>query len=270
MKQWSPPAGTLGRLVDGARRRAAELPARATALRTRAADGPAPPPFAAALCRPDVAVIAEVKRRSPSKGEINAGLDAGAQAAAYAEGGAAALSILTEPTHFGGRPEDLTAAREHAAVPLLRKDFHVHPLQLLEAKALGASAVLLIARALSPSDLPQLATAAADLGLETLVEVRDEWELERAVAIRASVIGVNNRDLETLVIDAAVSRLLLPRVPRGVPAVYESGVRTRDQVEEAALLGADAVLVGSSVSAAADPAGAVRALTAVPRTGRGA
>jgi indole-3-glycerol phosphate synthase len=215
-------------------------------------------------------VIAEVKRRSPSKGEINAGLDAGAQAAAYAEGGAAALSILTEPTHFGGRPEDLTAAREHAAVPLLRKDFHVHPLQLLEAKALGASAVLLIARALSPSDLPQLATAAADLGLETLVEVRDEWELERAVAIRASVIGVNNRDLETLVIDAAVSRLLLPRVPRGVPAVYESGVRTRDQVEEAALLGADAVLVGSSVSAAADPVGAVRALTAVPRTGRGA
>lgn len=255
--------------MDEARRRAELLPPRAAELR-RASSTLAPAPsLAGALRRPHVAVIAEVKRRSPSKGEINAGIDAGAQAAAYVGGGAAALSILTEPAHFGGRAEDLTEARARVAVPLLKKDFHVHRLQLLEARALGASAALLIARALSPSALAELAAVARDLELETVVEIRDEWELERAVDVGAAVIGVNNRDLETLAIDAAVSRRLLPRIPGATPAVYESGVRTVAEVAEAAALGADAVLVGSSLSAAADPEAAVRALAAVPRLGRG-
>ena len=255
--------------MEEARRRAELLPPRAAELRRAASALARPVSLAGALRRPHVAVVAEVKRRSPSKGEINAGIDAGTQAAAYVSGGAAALSILTEPAHFGGRTEDLTAARARVAVPLLKKDFHVHHLQLLEARALGASAALLIARALSPAALVELAGVASDLELETLVEVRDEWELERAVEVGAAVIGVNNRDLETLAIDAAVSRRLLPRIPGATPAVYESGVRTVAEVAEAAALGADAVLVGSSLSAAADPEAAVRALATVPRLGRG-
>jgi indole-3-glycerol phosphate synthase len=217
-----------------------------------------------------VAVIAELKRSSPSKGAINTGLDAGGQAAAYAAGGAAALSVLTEPTRFGGRPEDVTAALTATArrVPVLRKDFLVDPLQLVEARALGASAALLIARALPPAELRAMEQAARDLGLETLVEVRDERELDAALAADARVIGVNNRDLESLVIDLATGERLVPRIPADCVAVFESGVNGPVEVDRAARAGADAVLVGSSVSAAADPAAAVGRLAAVPRVGR--
>lgn len=267
-KVWSPPSGTLGRLVQEAWARAAELEPRAGELRRAALHAPPAPPFAGALCGPHVAVIAELKRRSPSKGDINPALEAGERCAAYARGGAAALSILTEPAHFGGRPADITDARARVIIPLLKKDFHVHPAQLAEARVLGASAALLIARALSPAELAQLAREAEELGLETLVEVRDEWELERAVRARATAIGVNNRDLETLSIDAAVSARLVPLIPAETPAVYESGVRTADEVREAAALGADAVLVGSSISASDDAEGSVRALASVPRVPR--
>ncbi len=213
-------------------------------------------------------MIAEVKRRSPSKGVINATIDAAAQATAYARGGAAALSILTEPSEFGGSIQDLTDARTATSLPTLKKDFHVHPIQVLEARAASASALLLIARALSPDTLRAMADTASDLGIEVLVEVRSEWELEHALAIEDAVIGVNSRDLETLVIDPAVTSRLIPLLPANRLAIAESGVSTRADVERAAGAGADAVLVGSAVSAASDPAAAVAALTGVARKRR--
>jgi indole-3-glycerol phosphate synthase len=258
----------LGALCEGARRYAAALAPRGAELARAAADAPAGAPFAAALRRgASVAVVAEVKRSSPSKGAINAGLDAGAQAAAYAAGGAAALSILTEPTRFGGRPEDVVdaLAATNGRVPVLKKDFHVDPLQLVEARALGASAVLLIARALTPAELRAMEQAARDLGLETLVEIRDERELDAALAADARVVGVNNRNLESLAIDLATGERIVPLVPADRVAVFESGVYSAAEVGRAAAAGADAVLVGSSVSAAPDPAAAVAGLAAVPR-----
>ncbi len=261
--------GPLGRLSAAAAARAVELEKRSADLEDRAKDAAAGPSFAAALRRPDVAVVAEVKRRSPSKGVINAGLVAGEQASAYARGGAAALSILTEPTEFGGSIEDLVEALASTTLPTLKKDFHVHPVQVLEARASGASALLLIARALPPDDLSAMADRASELGVEALVEVRNEEELERALAIKHAIIGVNSRDLETLVIDPAVTSHLIPMIPVDRLAIAESGVRIRFDVERAAVAGADAVLVGSAVSSSSDPTTAVAALTGVARMLRG-
>lgn len=265
---WSHPTGELGALTAAAHVRSAALAGRAGELERRAADAPPARPFAAALRGDRVAVIAEVKRRSPSKGAIAPALAAGEQARAYAAGGAAALSILTEPDRFGGRESDVGEALAATAIPIVKKDFHVAPLQLVEARALGASAALLIARALPPRELTSLVQLAAELGLETLVEIRDERELDIALAAGARVIGVNNRNLETLVIDLATSDRVLPLVPGDCLAVFESGVHGPADVARAAEAGADAVLVGSSVSGAADPASAVRALTTVARLGR--
>jgi indole-3-glycerol phosphate synthase len=269
-RAWSPPGGTLGQLVSETRRRVDELKRRRRELEAGAAGQAPAVPFAAALRRPDVAVIAELKRRSPSRGDINLELSAARQAAAYEAGGAAAISVLTEPRHFGGSGEDLVAARGAAGVPLLKKDFHVDAIQLLEARALGASAVLLIARALDPSALADLVAQAAALGLEALIEVRREAELERALSTDAPVIGVNTRDLETLAMDFALCERLLPLIPAERVAVAESGVTSRADVARAAACGADAVLVGSALSAAADAAAAVRALTGVVRGSRAA
>jgi indole-3-glycerol phosphate synthase len=258
--------GVLGELVEAAGRRADALGPRLAELERRACDAGPVPGFAAALRGATVTVIAEVKRRSPSKGDIAPGLSAAEQAAAYAAGGAAALSILTEPVRFGGTDADLRAARLATRVPLLKKDFHVAPAQVFEARALGASALLLIARAVPPRVLRELAALAHQVGLETLVEIRDERELDAALDAGASVVGVNNRNLETLAIDLATGEALVPRIPADRPAVFESGVLGAAEVERAARAGADAVLVGSSVSAAGDPAAAVRALTGVART----
>jgi indole-3-glycerol phosphate synthase len=238
------------------------------ALEAALARAPAVPSFRAALCGAHVAVIAEIKRRSPSKGVINDALGAAERAAAYAEGGAAALSVLTEPERFGGSLDDLRAARAAVGIPVLRKDFITHRVQLLEARVAGASAVLLIARALEPAALAELAHEAATVGLDVLVETRTEEELVRALAVPGAVIGVNNRDLETLEIEPAVGERLIPLVPADRIAVYESGVRDVNDVERAARAGADAVLVGSVLSGAADATAAVRALTAVPRLRR--
>ena len=265
---WSPPAGTLGTLVAEARRRAAALAATESELLEDARRARPALPFARALKGDRVAVIAEVKRRSPSKGAINPGIDAGGQAAAYERGGAAAISVLTEPSHFGGSTADLGEVIGAVGIPVLRKDFHVDRVQLIEAKALGASAALLIVRALSPDDLKALAETALAIGLETVVEIRDEVELERALAVGARVIGINNRDLETLKIDPATALRLLPLIPREIVAIAESGVSSAAEVEAVARAGADAVLVGSFVSAARDAAAAVRALASIPRTGR--
>ena len=261
--------GPLGRLSVASIARAEALESRRAELAARAADAAPAPSFIAALCRADVAVVAEVKRRSPSKGVINASIDAATQAASYARGGAAALSILTEPSEFGGALTDLADARRSTSIPLLKKDFHVQPVQVLEARAAGASALLLIARALAPAQLRELAHAARDVGVEVLVEVRSEPELEDALAIEDAVIGVNSRDLETLIIEPDVATRLIAMVPPGRLAIAESGIGGRTDVERLAAAGADAVLVGSSLSAAAEPAAAVAALTGVARRRRG-
>jgi indole-3-glycerol phosphate synthase len=265
---WTPPRGVLGELVTAASVRAASLRARRSALERAAAAAPPPPGFAAALRGVVVAIIAEVKRRSPSRGDINVGLRVDEQVAAYVEGGASALSVLTEPERFGGTPEDLAAAAARVAVPVLRKDFVVDALQIVEARVLGAAAVLLIVRALDREQLPSLVEAARAFGLEPLVEVRDEGELERALAAGARVVGVNSRDLETLVVDSATIARVIPLIPPDVLAVAESGIGSPADVVAASAVGADAVLVGSFLSAAGDPAAAVRALAAVPRIGR--
>lgn len=255
--------------MSQAEARAALLAERRHDLQSAADETPPGASLARALRSTSVALLAEVKRRSPSKGSIAESLDALAQARAYADGGAAAVSILTEPHHFGGSEDDLRQVRDALAIPILKKDFHVAPVQLLEARALGASAALLIARALSPARLEELSAYGRSIGLELLVEVRDEDELRRALDAGATMIGVNNRNLETLEIDATTSERLVPGVPADVVAVAESGVRTRSEVERYAAAGADAVLVGSVLSASSDPVAATRALCGVPRRSRG-
>ena len=266
---WTPPAGPLGELTAASLVRAGAAASNRAALERAVAEAPRPAGFAAALRRDTVQVIAEIKRRSPSKGTINAGIVAEARAQLYAAAGAAALSVLTEPSRFGGSLDDLRAARRAVTIPLLRKDFIVDEVQLLEARASGASAVLLIARALEPSRFNALAHFAGGVGLEVLLEVRSEEELERALAVPRGVIGVNNRNLETLVIDDEVSARLIPLVPSDRIAVYESGVADRSGVERAAALGADAVLVGSALSSSADGTSALVAFLGVHRRARG-
>ena len=266
LSPWTPPGGTLGDLTNEARARAAALAPRAAELSRLIETLAAPPGFAAALQRPRVAVIAEVKRSSPSKGQINTGLDLDKQVRAYERGGAAAISILTESGKFGGSNEDLVRARAAVRTPLLKKDFHVEVVQILEARSLGASAALVIARAVPPSRLKELIEAGVDVGIEILVEVRDAGELDLALSLDARLIGVNNRNLETLEIDPETSLRLLPLIPRGIVSIAESGVKSVADVERVAAAGADAVLVGSELSASADPESAVRALTGVART----
>ena len=266
--RWTPPGGVLGTICGESEARASRLSSRSAELERLAAAAPAAPSLEAALRRTDVALIAEVKRRSPSKGSIAPDLDAVTQARAYVAGGAAAISVLTEPVHFSGSLDDLAAVRGALSVPALKKDFHVRPIQLVEARAAGASAALLIARALDQDRLRQMMETGRDLGLEVLVEIRDEGELDRALEVGATMIGVNNRDLESLVIDPSTAERLVPRIPAGLVAIAESGVKSRSDLERYARCGADAVLVGSSISAATDPAAATRSLAAVPRIAR--
>jgi indole-3-glycerol phosphate synthase len=213
-----------------------------------------------------VGIIAEVKRASPSRGTINADLSATDQARAYERGGAVAISVLTEPTRFGGSNEDLVAVRDAVKLPVLKKDFHVAVIQLVEARALGASAALVIARAIRPDRLAEMLSAARDMGLELLVEVRDAAELDLALSLEAELIGVNSRDLETLALDHSTAGRVIPLIPRSLRAIAESGIETRADVEHAATMGADAVLVGAALSASSDPEAAVRALVGVSRS----
>jgi indole-3-glycerol phosphate synthase len=262
---WSPPKGVLGRLLASTAERVRSLAGQAGTLEDAAASAPGKAPFRQALqASPGVALIAEIKRRSPSLGGIAPSMSAADQALSYARGGAAAISVLTEPGQFGGDVADLDAAAA-AGVPLLRKDFIIDRLQLLEARAHGASAVLLIVRALPPDRLARLHVEAEELGLDTLVEVHDDEELAVALAGGYPIVGVNNRNLETLEIDGGVCARLIPGIPAEVTAVYESGVKSRDDVVRAASAGADAVLVGTALSSSSDVEGAARALTGVPR-----
>lgn len=267
--KWSPPTGPLGELTERSHSRARESALGRAELEAIVQSLAAAVPFAAALRGDHVRVIAELKRSSPSKGTLDATLDAADRCAAYAAGGAAALSILTEPSRFGGSLSDLRAARAAVELPLLRKDFITSEVQLLEARAYGASAALLIARALEPVRLAELAAAAVAVGLEPLIEVHDERELEFALRAAGAVIGVNNRDLETLVVHPDVGARLIPLIPGDRVAVYESGVVGEAGVRVAAGCGADAVLVGSALSTATGPEAAVRALVQVPSRRRG-
>jgi indole-3-glycerol phosphate synthase len=262
---WTPPSGTLGELVAAARIRADRLKARRDELDAAAGNSPKPPSFVNALRRDTVAVIAEVKRRSPSQGDINPTLDAASQSAAYAAGGAAAVSVLTEPERFGGTLDDLAAVRRRVGLPVLRKDFLIDPLQLLESRASGASAALVIVRAVDPGLLAELLATGRAAGLDLLVEIHTEAEAERALAGGAAVIGVNNRNLETLEVDPTLAARIIPQLPAGVVAIAESGIGGTADVEVAAAAGADAVLVGTALSGAVDVPRAVRALCGVAR-----
>jgi len=237
-------------------------------VRDKALDLPLPPSFRAALRGPKVAVVAEVKRSSPSKGSINAAINAVAQARLYADGGAAAISVLTEPSHFGGSLLDLSEVCDAVEIPVLRKDFIVHPVQLWQARAAGASAALLIVRALPPGLLENLTATAAAAGLDVIHEVRNAHELERAISAGASIVGVNNRDLETLVIDSSTAPALIPRIPAEIIAVAESGMGSPSDAEPAVAAGADALLIGSALSASADPLQATSMFTRFERTPR--
>jgi indole-3-glycerol phosphate synthase len=224
--------------------------------------GDAPRPFRAALEAPGLTLIAEHKRRSPSAGTIRDGLSLAQVVQAYERGGAGALSVLTEPTRFGGSLGDLREARSASRLPILRKDFVVDPYQVYESLAAGADAILLIVAALSETALRRLRAEAAAIGLETLVEVHDRAELERACAAGAEVIGINNRNLATLEVDPRRTFKLLPLVPSDTVVVSESGWRRREQLDELAGQGVDAVLVGEALMRSPEIEAACRALTA--------
>jgi indole-3-glycerol phosphate synthase len=223
----------------------------------------AAPPRPVRLRRPEgLAVIAEVKRRSPSKGDLAAIADPAALAADYAAGGAAAISVLTEQRRFGGSLADLDAVRAAVDVPLLRKDFIVDAYQVDEARAHGADLVLLIVAALPEGLLADLHAQIVGLGMTALVEVHDEAEAEAAIRIGAGVIGVNARDLKTLDVDLATVERVLPQLPSDVIGVAESGIAGAEDAARCAAAGADAVLVGEALVKSDDPVAAIRAIAA--------
>lgn len=218
--------------------------------------------FEAALRRSrSVAVISEIKRRSPSKGDLAPGLVPADLARAYERGGAAALSVLTDQEFFGGSISDLQEARAAVGLPVLRKDFTVGPADVLDARIMGADAVLLIAAALSRSELDELVALAARTGIDALVEVHDEAEAEAAVASGATLIGVNQRDLYTFEVDTDRARRVGASLPDGVTTVAESGIRDADDVRRLADAGFAAVLVGETLVRSDDPAATVTELS---------
>lgn len=246
----------LAEIVAAARERvAAGRAARPESeLRRVAAALPAAAGLRAALAAPGRRFIAEVKRASPSHGDLGAIPDPAALAAEYERGGAAAVSVLTEPARFKGSLADLGAVRRRVRLPVLRKDFLIDPWQAWESRAAGADAALLITAALPGELLREMAAALAEAGLEALVEVHDEPELERALETGMPAIGVNARDLRTLSVDLSVCERLVARIPRGVIAVAESGIRTRADVERLERAGFRAFLAGEALVVSGAPA----------------
>jgi indole-3-glycerol phosphate synthase len=251
----------LNKLLDSTRARVAEAKERVTAdaLEQRIAAADEARPFRPALMGAEVAIIGEIKRASPSKGVFDANLSASAAAAAYARGGAAALSVLTEPEFFRGSLEDLSSAAR-AGLPILRKDFILDSFQVLESRAAGADALLLIVRALDDEELGELMAASRSLGMDALVEVHDLEELTRALNAGADLVGINNRDLETFEVDEDRTAKLAGRIPDEVTLVSLSGVSTRADVVAQAEVGAHAVLVGEALVRSDDPASTLREL----------
>jgi indole-3-glycerol phosphate synthase len=230
----------------------------------QAASAPPPRDFVGALRGDGLSCIAEIKRRSPSKGELDPALQADLVAKDYVAGGAACLSVLTDVDFFGGSPADLAAAREASGLPVLRKDFTVQEADVADARLMGADAVLLIAAALSDAELTACGTLADQLGLAALVEVHDALELARALAAGARLVGVNQRDLRTFQVDHERARALAARIPSGVVAVAESGIRDAADARRLAEAGYDAILVGETLMRAADRPAQLRELIGHP------
>jgi indole-3-glycerol phosphate synthase len=265
------PGPTVLERIIAAHRKAAEADKRwLDATMSAAFDAPDPRDFRGLLRvaaqrtgRP--AVIAEIKRRSPSKGDLAPDLDPATLARAYQAAGASALSVLTDAEFFGGSPDDLIAAKAAAPdLPILRKDFTVDGRDVADARTMGADAVLLIAAALNPGDLSRLRGLAQGLGLAPVVEVHDEAELAIALKAGADIIGVNQRDLRTFEVDPDRAARLAALIPDGVLKIAESGIHTPGQVDALADAGYDAILVGEQLVTAADPAAALRALRGEP------
>ena len=229
-----------------------------------------PRPFAAALRQPGVSIIAEFKRKSPSGGELGPGASAGDVVRLYTGCGASALSVLTDEAFFGGTDSDLVQARAASGLPVLRKDFVVDAYQIYEARAIGADAILLIVRALTNQELRDFLDITRHLGMDALVETHSEDELRRALDAGAMLVGVNNRDLDTLVTDVTLAPRLRTLVPPDCIFVAESGVSQPEQIATLCAAGADAVLIGESLLRAADPGALLRSLVAAgaPRGAR--
>ena len=219
--------------------------------------------FAARLAQRGISLIAEIKRASPSRGLLAPEFDPVRLARIYAENGAEAISVLTEPHFFLGSLEHLTAIRREVSLPLLRKDFILDRYQVYEARAYGADAILLIASILTEGELAGLLQVARSLGMEALVEVHNEEELEKALKLAPRIVGINNRDLHTFRVDLATSFLLHSRIPDGIITVSESGIETRAQVERLAEMGFDAVLVGGALVEAEEVSTKVRELAGI-------
>ena len=249
----------LDTVVEEIREGLRERKATTSAADLEAALGPAPRgrPFSEALISEGISLIAEMKRASPSRGAIRPDASVAEIVTAYERAGARACSVLTEERHFGGSLDDLRAAREAVDLPLLRKDFLIDPYQLLEARAAGADAALLIVAGLGKGQLGEMMAAAGELGLDALVEVHSEQEVETAVEAGAEVIGINNRDLQSLEVDLDTTFTLLPDVPAGTVVVAESGIATPEDVRALEEAGVDAILVGEALMTASDTARAV-------------
>jgi indole-3-glycerol phosphate synthase len=244
---------------EDSRRRQEEVPLET--LRGRVRTGEGARPFNEALVRPGLSLIGEFKRRSPSVGEIKPGAGVADLVTAYERGGAAALSILTEERHFAGSLDDLRVARQSSDLPILRKDFIVDRYQLYEAAVNGADAVLLIVAGLDDDQLEALYVEARELDLDCLIEVHDGPDLERALAVGAEAIGINNRNLGDFTVDLETTAELLTDVPAGKAVVAESGYVGREQLDELERIGVDAVLMGETLMRAGDPEALVRELT---------
>jgi indole-3-glycerol phosphate synthase len=234
---------TLERLLDAARYSPIEVRHFSRTVQIRAASG-------------QLVLIAEIKRRSPSKGDLAPDLDPGALATAYALGGAGCLSVLTDAQFFGGSADDLAKARAATSLPVLRKDFTIRLADVCDARIMGADAVLLIVAALSPTDLAEMLALACDLGLDALVEVHDQAEVEVALRAGATMIGVNQRDLVSFEVDPGRAQRLRAGIPAGVVTVAESGICSPDDARRLADAGFHAILVGQALVTAGDPAAA--------------
>ena len=238
-------------------------------LERAAAEAPPPRDFPGALAAGDaVALIAECKRRSPGAGEIRPGLDPAGLARSYEAAGARAISVLTDRDYFGGGLDDLRAVRAAVGLPVLRKDFTLDPLHVLEARGAGADAVLLIVRILDDPALKSLLELATDLGMGVLVETHHTGEVRRALDAGARIVGVNNRDLANFTTDLDTTVRALGEIPRDRVVVSESGIRTAADVVRLGEAGVDAVLVGETLLRASDPGAAARSLSSAPRRSR--
>jgi indole-3-glycerol phosphate synthase len=254
----------LADILAAHRTRAAADDRDPAALTERASALPEPRPFAAALQGDGLTCIAEIKRRSPSKGVLRAELQPELMAKEYVTGGAACLSVLTDEDYFGGSPADLETAREASGVPVLRKDFTVDERDVMDTRLMGADAVLLIVAGLSDEELTRFGARAAALGLAALVEVHDAAELDRALACGARLVGVNQRDLTTFEVDHERACALAARIPADVVAIAESGIRDGADARRLAEAGYDAILVGETLVRAADRPAALRDLVGHP------